>query len=391
MLVFVARLCQHGSTRYSALLQDRLQRPWISSGSNSKKMQPSESSSPKVSTHLFFPNSIFPVGHIVGGEILTTVGEGTVRINTELLVGDVASILRAPALWDTSVVAKLLPPGERHELDLPDLYEFYGPDAGRELDPALWDLGQLSGLGPLQEDGGLRAYLYKAMESMERALKDARDPDEWLRSAPWEPENVEAINAALAQTEDWRDVHWLFSRKGLPLIRCWDCGMPKGLRGQLVKLPHCETVRTLIRWGGLSAGVKSCSPFIFNICPACYATFESIGALLRHLARWHHDWSERPNLRLLHGGAITKPGFDRFLAVFAGTDMDELDIPPGYPFAPPTGRDRAGPERAWPFDAMHLLHRFTPLIIQYGIPRFSTTAVDGWPTKGQFSLVYTPG
>ena len=45
--------------------------------------------------------------------------------------------------------------------------------------------------------------------------------------------------------------------------------MPKGLRGRDVRLPHCQSVRALIRIGGHSAYVKHSNPFPFNICPVC--------------------------------------------------------------------------------------------------------------------------
>ena len=47
-------------------------------------------------------------------------------------------------------------------------------------------------------------------------------------------------------------------------------------------------------------------------------------------------------------------------------------------------------QRDWPFDPMHLLYRFIGLIIQHEIPLFSRTVVEGWPTKWQIALVYTP-
>ena len=86
-----------------------------------------------------------------------------------------------------------------------------------------------------------------------------------------------------AKYADWGLVYWLFSAEAVPLTRCADCGMPKGLRGLRVSLPHCKTVlddanETIQAW------VKKCNPFIFNICNVCMARFQSIGATLRHLS-----------------------------------------------------------------------------------------------------------
>ena len=72
-----------------------------------------------------------------------------------------------------------------------------------------------------------------------------------------------------AKYADWGLVYWLFSAEAVPLTICSDCGMPKGLRGRDVRLPHCQSVRALIRIGGHSAYVKHSNPFPFNICPVC--------------------------------------------------------------------------------------------------------------------------
>ena len=177
--------------------------------------------------------------------------------------------MRAPALFVAGRVAALPLPVGLHRIELPALAGAADPLAGHVLDPNLWDFGQLARLGDLQENDGLRLHILRAMESMESRLKSARDPRYQRRDAQWQDADQKFFRSQHALTEDWRHCYWLFADNALPLTCCGDCSMPKGLRGRDVRLPHCQSVRALIRIGGHSAYVKHSNPFPFNICPVC--------------------------------------------------------------------------------------------------------------------------
>ena len=163
--------------------------------------------------------------------------------------------------------------------------------------------------------------------------------------------------------------------------------MPSGFQTMARKIPHCETLRSHSR-AEHTWWIEHCNPFPFRLCPCCWAKFDDLGPLLRHIKKWHLP-QHLGVIKTLYGRPFTPVALERYMSLFGTAKMtpneDRIPLLQG---GDPAYR-RLWEDAVIHWRADHPLHPFNEKLISRDVELGGGRVQHDWPEPGKFALVYS--